>query len=77
MKLICWNDMAIPVPDKYKWMAWDQNGWVYLYSKKPEEDEREWKNPKGEYEGYYQIGAGTDLPPPESGDWTEQLYYIG
>ena len=77
-KLICWGDYAIPAPLWANWIAWDKSGEVWVYELRPTLHPRtygKWVNfNTGRIE---QISYILDIPPPEPGPWTEQLYWVG
>ena len=89
-KIVCWGDYAIPVSIKAKWIAQDQNGEWYWYTRKPKHTDRLWSL----LDSNNNLRAGKDgilfpsdsemdfvctvnILPPEPGPWTEQLYWIG
>ena len=74
-KLVCWNGFAIPVEEKYKWMAMDETGSWYVYENRPAVLEyiSIWKDQSATAQ---HIIAGKNFAP-EPGPWTEQLYWIG
>ena len=73
-KIVCWGDYAIPVPEKYKWLAMDKSGEWLAYLVKPKSDHllEMWMNFKGAH-----MLTEVNIDPPEPGPWTEQLYWIG
>ena len=70
--LLCYNDFSIPIPTWAKWLAWDKNGNAFVYSKKPKLNNIDWFHIR-----YFRIlPIGSVIPPPEKGDWKDQLYYL-
>ena len=77
-KIVCWGDYAIPVDEKYKWMAFDPDGSLCFYGEEPFKERSEWTG--SEYwmnssNEYYESPVSRIIPP-EPGPWNEQLYNI-
>jgi len=77
MKLICWNDYAIPVDDEYNWMAMDKNGQWYAYKEKPIIQYDVWAVKFANYLNDTSVISEAKIEPPEPGNWKTQLYWIG
>jgi len=81
-KLVCWGDYSIPVPLWARWMAWDEDGQVYIYKDEPTIIKATFSP---SVDGIWNSDSRLELlftrllgvPPPEPGPWTEQLYWIG
>lgn len=74
-KLVCWGDVALPVPERATHLAWDADGAVYWYFDEP-------KKYVGDawvmgHEPYgIACSAKAKLPPPLGGPWYNQVYDI-
>lgn len=64
------------VNSRFKWMARDKNGWVYLYDSRPElcEAEGVWVN---EYSVPVHINGVLASYREGNVDWTDSLVYLG
>ena len=71
--IVCWGPYAIPVPEKMKWIAWDKCGDVSAFEKEPIRLQGYWTIDCGDA---WLVDCAMRLPPPEPGEWTEQLYYL-
>lgn len=76
-KVVCWDGYSIPVPLSAQWMAWDGEGDLYSYDKKPV-----WNEETGRWVPAYMLGATrmtmeVDVQPPRPGPPETQLWWIG
>ena len=75
MKLVCWDDYALPVPDNANWITFDLDGRCFWW----ETDEclkpgrYFWHN---EYKSLFDVISNIPLNPPEKGHWKKQIYYL-
>jgi hypothetical protein len=87
IKLVCWADMAIPVPDWAEWMAQDWDGEWWVYENKPVVDAgMRWNSSKPFVDADMRWNTSKkclrlmsdaisrNIPRPEPGHWTTQLY---
>ena len=70
-KIVCIGELAIPVDEKWNWLAMNSDGVWCLHSKEPWRGARAWysSNP---------FPLKIFVPyAPEPGPWDDQLYWIG
>ena len=79
MKLICYGDYQLPVPDNANWIAWDKHGQCNWYFDEPEYDpDCIHEDLDLLYNNYLKCGGPVSMyaEPPEPGHWRDQIYYL-